>query len=157
MDIFCAWPDSNPFHTDWRYPFRSLSAYAGKYQFFRLYNLPVLSLGIAGPLIQATYYVDSFAVINASIRQVGEFLDMPELKRPLEKVKLTDEGFRFEGVSFGYGEQEILHDITFTPVRGGKTAIVGPSGSGKSNNYETNGWILGCNHWKDFLWRSRDS
>ena len=92
----------------------------------------ILSLGIAGPLIQATYYADSFAVINASIRQVGEFLEAPELKRPLEKVKLTDEGFRFEGVSFGYGEQEILHNITFTPVRGGKTAIVGPSGSGKS-------------------------
>lgn len=92
----------------------------------------ILSLGIAGPLIQATYYADSFAVINASIRQVGEFLEAPELKRPLEKVKLTDEGFRFEGVSFGYGEQEILHNITFTPVRGGKTAIVGPSGSGKT-------------------------
>lgn len=92
----------------------------------------ILSLGIAGPLIQATYYADSFAVINASIRQVGEFLEAPELKRPLEKVKLTDEGFRFEGVSFGYGEQEILHNITFTPVHGGKTAIVGPSGSGKS-------------------------
>ena len=92
----------------------------------------ILSLGIAGPLVQATYYGDNFAVIDASIRQIGDFLDTPELERPLEKVKLNDEGFRFEGVSFGYGEQEILHDVTFSPVRGGKTAIVGPSGSGKS-------------------------
>lgn len=104
----------------------------GSISFFIYITCLILSLGIAGPLIQATYYADSFAVINASIRQVGEFLEAPELKRPLEKVKLTDEGFRFEGVSFGYGEQEILHNITFTPVRGGKTAIVGPSGSGKT-------------------------
>lgn len=104
----------------------------GSIRFFIYITCLILSLGIAGPLIQATYYADSFAVINASIRQVGEFLEAPELKRPLEKVKLTDEGFRFEGVSFGYGEQEILHNITFTPVRGGKTAIVGPSGSGKT-------------------------
>lgn len=31
----------------------------------------ILSLGIAGPLIQATYYADNFAVVDASIRQVG--------------------------------------------------------------------------------------
>ena len=111
-------------------PFGAYLLMQGSISFSVYITCLILSLGIAGPLIQATYYVDSFAVINASIRQVGEFLDMPELKRPLEKVKLTDEGFRFEGVSFGYGEQEILHDITFTPVRGGKTAIVGPSGSG---------------------------
>ena len=69
----------------------------------------ILSLGIAGPLVQATYYGDNFAVIDASIRQIGDFLDTPELERPLEKVKLNDEGFRFEGVSFGYGENILPH------------------------------------------------
>lgn len=92
----------------------------------------ILSLGIAGPLIQATYYADSFAVIDASIRQVGDFLDEIELNRPLEKVQLNKDGFKFEQVCFGYGKQEILHGITFAPALGGKTAIVGPSGSGKS-------------------------
>lgn len=92
----------------------------------------ILSLGIAGPLIQATYYADSFAVIDASIQQVGDFLDEIELNRPLEKVQLNKDGFKFEQVCFGYGKQEILHGITFAPVLGGKTAIVGPSGSGKS-------------------------
>lgn len=90
----------------------------------------ILSLGIAGPLIQATYYADSFAVIDASIQQVGDFLDEIELNRPLEKVQLNKDGFKFEQVCFGYGKQEILHGITFAPVLGGKTAIVGPSGSG---------------------------
>ena len=92
----------------------------------------ILSLGIAGPLIQATYYADNFAVVDASIRQVGNFLDEQELVRPSKEVLLTDDGFHFEHVSFGYDKKEVLHDITFSPVPGGKTAIVGPSGSGKS-------------------------
>lgn len=41
--------------------------------------MPYLSLGIAGPLIQATYYADNFAVVDASIRQMGNFLDEQEL------------------------------------------------------------------------------
>ena len=56
----------------------------------------ILSLGIAGPLIQATYYADNFAVVDASIRQVGNFLDEQELVRPSKEVLLTDDGFHFE-------------------------------------------------------------
>ena len=92
----------------------------------------ILSLGIAGPLIQATYYADNFAIVDASIRQVGNFLDEQELVRPSKEVLLTDDGFHFEHVSFRYDKKEVLHDITFSPVPEGKTAIVGPSGSGKS-------------------------
>mgnify|MGYP006990108647 FL=1 len=80
----------------------------------------ILSLGIAGPLIQATYYADNLAVVDASIRQVGNFLDEQELVRPSKEVLLTDDGFHFEHVSFGYDKKEVLHDITFSPVPGGK-------------------------------------
>lgn len=38
----------------------------------------------------------------------------------------------FQNVSFSYGDQKILSDISFTAERGSKTAIVGRSGSGKS-------------------------
>lgn len=92
----------------------------------------VLSLGIAGPLIQASSYVDRFAIIDASIRQIAAFLDTPELSRPQKRCVLDGSGFRFQNVHFSYGEREILHGITFAPVQDGVTAIVGPSGSGKS-------------------------
>ena len=92
----------------------------------------ILSLGIAGPLIQASYYVDSFAVVDASIRAVGDFLDQPELHRPAQDAVLNQDGFALEDVCFGYDAKEVLHDLSFRPVPGGKTAIVGPSGSGKS-------------------------
>lgn len=38
----------------------------------------------------------------------------------------------FKDVSFGYDEQEILHGINLDVPAGGKIAIVGPTGSGKS-------------------------
>jgi ABC-type multidrug transport system fused ATPase/permease subunit len=38
----------------------------------------------------------------------------------------------FRGVSFGYGDQHVLRDVSFTVRAGTKTAIVGPSGAGKS-------------------------
>lgn len=39
---------------------------------------------------------------------------------------------RLEKVSFGYGEREVLHDISFTFEAGRAYAVVGGSGSGKS-------------------------
>jgi ABC-type multidrug transport system fused ATPase/permease subunit len=38
----------------------------------------------------------------------------------------------FSGVSFGYGPNPVLSDLSFTAWVGTKTAIVGPSGAGKS-------------------------
>ncbi|HUP27785.1 MAG TPA: ABC transporter ATP-binding protein [Chloroflexia bacterium] len=39
---------------------------------------------------------------------------------------------RFEGVSFGYGGKEVLHDVSLSFPAGARVAVVGPSGSGKS-------------------------
>ncbi len=39
---------------------------------------------------------------------------------------------RFDGVSFSYDNQEILHEISFDAAPGTVTAIVGPSGAGKT-------------------------
>ena len=38
----------------------------------------------------------------------------------------------FRNVSFGYGEKEVLHDISFMAKQGEMTALVGESGGGKS-------------------------
>lgn len=38
----------------------------------------------------------------------------------------------FEHVSFSYGKNEVLHDISFSAAKNTVTALVGPSGSGKS-------------------------
>ena len=44
----------------------------------------------------------------------------------------TDAEIEFQNVSFGYGKEMILHDISFTAKKGQMAALVGESGSGKT-------------------------
>lgn len=92
----------------------------------------VLAMGIAGPVMQATSYVDQFAIVDASVKQISEFLEQDELHRTVDRATLDGEGFEMNDVSFAYGEKEVLHKVNFCPARKGMTAIVGPSGGGKS-------------------------
>ena len=45
---------------------------------------------------------------------------------------LADDNIHFSDVSFGYGEKRILEHVDFTIPKGKITAIVGPSGAGKT-------------------------
>lgn len=69
---------------------------------------------------------------GASAR-VGEIMgaDNEELERK-KSFALPDEDIRFEGVSFGYDQQEVLSNLNFKIPKGEVTAIIGPSGSGKT-------------------------
>lgn len=40
----------------------------------------------------------------------------------------------FDGVSFGYDDREVLHDVSFAVPAGKRLALVGPSGAGKSTS-----------------------
>lgn len=42
----------------------------------------------------------------------------------------------FDDVSFSYGRQPVLHNMTFTVPEGKTTAIIGPSGSGKTTIFQ---------------------
>lgn len=92
----------------------------------------ILSMGLVKPLISALQYTDSFAMVDATVKEIGGLLREEELHRPKAYVTLPDSLVSFHNVSFGYGEKEVLHDISFTCIPKGLTAIVGPSGSGKS-------------------------
>lgn len=105
---------------------------AGSLPFGQFVGCIVLAMGIAGPIMQATSYVDQFAVVDASVKQITEFLEQDELVRTCERASLEGKGFELKGVSFSYGEKEVLHNVDFKPAETGMTAIVGPSGGGKS-------------------------
>ncbi len=47
-------------------------------------------------------------------------------------VVFDDFTIAFENVSFSYGNEDVLRDVSFTAPQGQITALVGPSGSGKS-------------------------
>ena len=80
----------------------------------------------------ATQFVDDFAVIYQSVDQITDFLEQKEMKRSIQPVMLVDSQFIFRQVCFGYNGREVLHNIDIETVPHGVTAIVGPSGGGKS-------------------------
>jgi ABC-type bacteriocin/lantibiotic exporter with double-glycine peptidase domain len=74
--------------------------------------------------------------VGASIRRVRELLDLePSVKdvgtERLESAGLTH-GFKIQDVSFSYGRDATLSNLTFQIGAGERVAIIGPSGSGKS-------------------------
>uniref|UniRef100_UPI000494969F ABC transporter ATP-binding protein n=1 Tax=Treponema pedis TaxID=409322 RepID=UPI000494969F len=77
-----------------------------------------------------------FQMASGNWGHIQELLDMPIQKRPDAEHRAAidaDKGIKFEKVSFSYTDgNEVLHDISFETKPGEVTALVGPSGGGKS-------------------------
>lgn len=88
-----------------------------------------------GPIDNLTQINDMLQRAIAAGRRVLEVLDAPETVvdavNARELPPLRGE-IRFENVSFAYGANEVLHDVSFVLPPGQKVALVGPSGAGKS-------------------------
>ncbi|MBL9177249.1 MAG: ABC transporter ATP-binding protein [Verrucomicrobiaceae bacterium] len=74
----------------------------------------------------------------ASATRVFEVLDLPgdEDLQTGRKLDHVEGRIAFENVSFGYGEREVLHDITLRVEPRQTVAIVGATGSGKSTIFQ---------------------
>ena len=71
----------------------------------------------------------------AAARRVFEVLDLqPDIKEAPDAVELPpfSQEIEYRNVSFRYGEELVLKDISFKVKKGEKVAIVGASGAGKS-------------------------
>ena len=88
-------------------------------------------------------YLEPFTVLSelsgalestrATLARIQRVLDAPT--RSAGAAALTDDGaprIAFEGVTFGYGGEPVLQNLSFALEPGTTTAVVGPSGSGKS-------------------------
>lgn len=95
-------------------------------------TIMILSLGIIGPIISAVMFTDNIAQVGTTLSEIGSVLDQPELVRPAEGKTVSGNDLAVRGIHFSYHEDEILHDVSFTLPAGAVTALVGPSGGGKS-------------------------
>ena len=93
----------------------------------------ILSLSIAGPLLAAMGFVDNLAKVGTTVGSVDEILQSPEQRHGDTPVVLGKPDIVLDNVSFGYhSDKEILHNISLNIPAGSMTALVGPSGGGKS-------------------------
>lgn len=77
-------------------------------------------------------YADTIANVRVIFAEIGDIMNIPELKRPKQNVKVNGATVKFCDVSFGYDENMVFENLNLIAKEGELTAIVGPSGSGKS-------------------------
>jgi ATP-binding cassette, subfamily B, bacterial len=86
------------------------------------------------PIQQLSQLYNTLQQAGAALQKLFELLDTPPsiAERP-GAVDLPEEGgLELDHVSFGYGGEDVLHDISLRVPLGERLALVGPTGAGKS-------------------------
>ena len=95
----------------------------------------MMALGIVTPLMSATAFINSMKSMQFAVKDTRELLDLPQLSQAEQDAPLNDCDIQLHDVSFSYGGsdgKEVLHHLELTIPQGKFTALVGPSGGGKS-------------------------
>ena len=88
---------------------------------------------LAWPVRSLGRVLSDMSKAGVSMDRVGYILKAPEETDLPEAEAVTLDGdIVFDHVTFGYGEQKVLEDVSFTIPWGGTFAILGGTGSGKS-------------------------
>ena len=95
----------------------------------------MLSISMVGSLAKLEVFSENMRQVKFTVENLEEFLEMPELPQPEKRADIPHTDVALRNVRFSYtGEEkdEVLHGIGMTLPEGSFTALVGPSGGGKS-------------------------
>ena len=95
----------------------------------------MMALGIVAPLMSATAFINSMKSMQFAVKDTRELLDLPQLSQAERDMPLDGCSIQLKDVSFSYGGsdgKEVLRHLNLTIPQGKFTALVGPSGGGKS-------------------------
>lgn len=86
---------------------------------------------VYGPILALVSQLPNLLNLSTKTARIKAVMDEPEA-RGSASADVPGHDLSFQGVRFGYGDEEVLHGISFDAQEGKVTALVGPSGSGKS-------------------------
>lgn len=95
----------------------------------------MLSMSMVGSLAKLEVFSENMRQVQFTVRNLEEFLEMPELPEPAARAEIKRTGVELKNVHFSYtgdAADEVLHGVDLRLPEGSFTALVGPSGGGKS-------------------------
>ena len=88
---------------------------------------PIESLGMEIQTIQSAM---------AGVERIDAFLGQPERTAPAAQPSAARGDVELSHVTFGYGEKEVLHDLSMTVRQGEQITLIGRTGAGKSTVFK---------------------
>lgn len=95
----------------------------------------MLSMSMITSRAKLEVFANEIKQMQMTVEELQRYLDMPELPEPENRAELSGYDVTLKHVRFSYSGQradEVLHGIDLTLPQGSFTALVGPSGGGKS-------------------------
>ena len=92
----------------------------------------MLSMSMVGSLAKLEVMGNEIKKVQLTVEELQEYLEMPELPEKTSPVVLKNYDVALQDVHFTYEKSEVLHGIDLQLEQGSFTALVGPSGGGKS-------------------------
>ncbi len=104
----------------------------GSMSLFYCIVMVIASFLVLDSLSAAGNYSALLRVVNLSIVLANNILETETMDIEGENIRPDSYDLHAEHIDFSYGEKQIIHDITLDIPEGTTTAIVGPSGGGKT-------------------------
>lgn len=104
---------------------------SGSIDFMLLFLFLLVITRVYAPFDQSLALIAEMFLSQVSADRMNEIYDTPKATGAKE-FEPQGHDIVFEHVGFSYDEKEVLHDVSFTAKEGEVTALVGPSGFGKS-------------------------
>ncbi len=95
----------------------------------------MLSISMVGSLAKLEVFSENMRQVKFTVEGLEDFLNMKELPEPAKRADVKKTDVSLKNVRFSYtgnADDEVLHGIDLKLPQGSFTALVGPSGGGKS-------------------------
>ncbi len=97
-----------------------------------LLMMAMFSFTIFGQVESVNDAAHVLGIIDSTLEKLKRIRQAEFIDRDGKDQSIDSYDIEFDGVSFGYGRQEVIKDVSFVIPQNTTTAIVGPSGSGKT-------------------------